>query len=158
LKERYPEGIPLSEIPKLSERKWSRYLIRKVAQYLWGVGKIELEDKSRIEFLARSRKKLEAPRAPEVSIEDFRTSLARIKDWRYRLVYLIMYYSGARIEEAVKLVKASKELKEVSHEESVRYRGYVNLGRAVRVALHFNRGRKRFILYVASRYLAAMRL
>ena len=69
-------------------------------------------------YLARALKRLEASRAPIVSIEQFKGSLIKFKDSRYRLACLVMYYSGARIEEAVRL------------------------GQAVRVALHYNRGRK----------------
>jgi len=143
LRGEHPQGLSPRAIQKLATQKWPRYVIRKIAQYLWATGKISLEEKARVEYLARAPKKLEAPRAPRVAIKDLRESLERLQDARYRLAYLVMYYSGARIEEAVRLSQAAAELGEISREQALRGLGYVRLGQAVRVAMHFNRGRKR---------------
>ena len=143
LQARYPQGLPFEAVQELARQKWPRYVIRKVAQYLWATGRISLEERARIEFLARAPKSLEAPRAPRVTIEQLRGSLGKLRDARYRLAYLIMYYSGARVEEAVRLIQIAGELEEIPREQALRSVGYVRLGKSVRVAMHFNRGRKR---------------
>ena len=140
---RYPDGLSYNTIQELARRKWPRYVVRKVAQYLWATGIITYEERSRIEYLARAPKQLEAPRAPKVSVEEFRESLERLKDARYRLAYYIMYYSGARVEEAVKLMQMARDLDEIPKEQALRNLGAVRLGKTVRVAIHYNRGRKR---------------
>ncbi len=140
---RYPGGLPLGAVQELARQKWPRYVVRKVAQYLWATGVISLEEKARIEYLARAPKTLEAPRAPRVTVEELRLSLSRLRDARYRLAYLVMYYSGARVEEAARLIRIAGELEELPREQALRAVGYVRLGEAVRVAMHYNRGRKR---------------
>ncbi len=143
LRARYPQGLSPNNIQELSRQKWSRYVIRKIAQYLWATGIISYEERSRIEYLARAPKRLEAPRAPRVTFELFRESLEKLEDPRYRLAYLVMYYSGARVEEAARLIQIAGELEELPREQALRSIGYVRLGRSVRVAMHYNRGRKR---------------
>jgi len=54
-----------------------------------------------------------------------------------------MYHGGTRAEEAEQLVRIAKELEPITHERSLEETGYVDLGSAVRVAMHFNRGKKR---------------
>ena len=54
-----------------------------------------------------------------------------------------MYHGGTRAEEAEQLVRIAKELEPISHERSLEDTGYAELGDAVRIALHFNRGKKR---------------
>lgn len=61
----------------------------------------------------------------------------------YRLMYLVMYYSGARAAEAEHLIRTARELRPVTFDQALEYRGYTPIGRSVRVALHFNRGKKR---------------
>lgn len=135
---------PLSEIPKPAARKWYRYTVRKIVQYQWLMGRISVEEKVHVEQLARARQKAEVPHAPALSVDDFIESIKRIEDERYRLAYLIMYFSGARAEEAARLLRGAVELRRVTHEQSLRYKGYVVVtGNAVRVALHYNRGKKR---------------
>ncbi|MCE4625107.1 MAG: hypothetical protein F7C35_04505 [Desulfurococcales archaeon] len=143
LRARYPGGIPLSEIPELSQAKWYRYTIRKIAQYAWLQGMISLELRARVEELARAPGKREVPHAPQVSIEDFKRTIEALGDGRYRLMYIIMYYSGARAAEAEYLIRVARGLQPVSFDQALEYRGYLELGRSVRVALHYNRGKKR---------------
>ena len=143
LRARYPQGIPLSEIPELSRAKWYRYTIRKIAQYAWLQGLIPLELKARAEELAKAPSTRETPHAPEVSIDDLKRTLELLEDPRYRLMYIIMYYSGARLTEAEHLIRVARELKPVTFDQALEYRGYIVLGNSVRVALHFNRGKKR---------------
>ncbi len=139
----YPGGVPLTNVQDLAGKKWPRYIIRKVAQYLWATGVISYEERARIEYLARAPKTLDAPRAPTVSIEEFKSGLERLEDPRYRLAYLVMYYSGARAEEAVHLIQTARDLREITREQALRSTGFIVLGKSVRVALHYNRGRKR---------------
>ena len=139
----YPQGIPLEAIPELSRAKWYRYTIRKLAQYAWLQGMISLELKARIEQLARAPAKREIPHAPDVSVEDLKRTLEALRDGRYRLMYLIMYYSGARLAEAEHLIRTAKELRPLTFDQALEYRGYLSLGKAVRIALHYNRGKKR---------------
>lgn len=143
LRAKHPQGIPLEAIPELSRAKWYRYTIRKLAQYAWLQGMISLELKARVEQLARAPAKREIPHAPEVSIEDLKRTLEALRDGRYRLMYLIMYYSGARLAEAEHLIRIAKELRPLTFDQALEYRGYMTLGKAVRIALHYNRGKKR---------------
>lgn len=143
LQAKYGDGIPLDEIPELSKAKWYRYTIRKIAQYDWLQGMISLELKARVEQLARAPGKREIPHAPEVTLEDLKKALEELRDTRYRLMYIIMYYSGARLAEAEYLIRVAQDLKPVSFDQALEYRGYYTIGKAVRIALHYNRGKKR---------------
>ncbi len=141
----YPQGIPFHVIPELSANKWQRNLVRKLAEYQWAQGRISWEDKLRIEALAKPPKGSQARRIQSIlyTVEDLKRTLELVQEPRYRLLYIIMYYSGARITEAIELLRIAKELDSIRLEEARRRRGYVVLGESVRVAMHYNRGRKR---------------
>ena len=143
-----PSVLTPGSITSLAKQsKWYTNLIRKIATYLWETGSITLEERERIYALVRGQKNLRRARAPSVEIEALRFTL----DWLeaagkhgHRLLYLVMYYSGARAEEAAHLLRIARDLQPITHERSIEDVGYVELGgTAVRVALHFNRGKKR---------------
>ena len=143
-----PSMLTPDSITELAKRsKWYANLIRKIASFLWESGAIGLEERERIYALVRGQKSLRKARAPSVEIEALRFTL----DWLeaasrhgHRLLYLVMYYSGARAEEAAHLLRIAKDLQPITHERSIEDVGYVELGdTAVRVALHHNRGKKR---------------
>ena len=142
----YPGGVPYREIPELAKNKWQRNLIRKIAEYQWARGRISWEDKLRVEALAKPPAGSQSRRVKSIvyTVEDLKRILELVQDPRYRLLYIIMYYSGARITEAIRLLETAKTLGPVTPEQAKNgAKGYIPLGKAVRVALHYTRGRKR---------------
>ncbi|WP_156328058.1 integrase [Pyrodictium delaneyi] len=142
-----PQVLTPDSITELAKRsKWYANLIRKIASFLWETGSITLEERERIYALVRGQRSLRKAKAPAVEAEKIRFTIDYLEaagQHGYALLYKIMYYSGARAEEAEYLVRAAASLKPVSHQRSLEQTGYVELGDAVRVALHFNRGKKR---------------
>lgn len=127
-----PSVLVPDSITELAKRsKWYANLIRKIATFLWETGAISLEERERIYALVRGQKSLRKTRAPSVEIEALRFTL----DWLeaagkhgHRLLYLVMYHSGARAEEAAHLLRVARDLQPITHERSIDDVGYVELG------------------------------
>ncbi len=133
--EKIPQTFGIKELLESREKtKWYRYTYSKIIEYLWMIGKIGFEDKERIRALLRvpgsSSKKISSIK---VNPFDFKRTIEYLSSQRpeIALVYEVMYYSGARLEEAVHLIRNV-------HEKPI-----VKLEGAVRVIMNHNRGSKR---------------
>ncbi len=131
--DKLPDEFAFKDIPRLVKNKWYANVLRKIAQYLWEVRQLSLEDRERVFALVKGSvpKKVRQAKAPEVSMREVVESLRKIKREDYRMVYLIMAYSGARLEEACYVLNKRGDFKAV------------RLGDAVRLHVAYNRGRKR---------------
>ena len=152
LRREYGETIPVSVFPQLKNNSWMHRLLRLVTRYAWEHGWINAEDRDRaLSMLSLRGGRRRRLKAPIVELENAtftirlleavaeRLRIARL----YHLMYLIMYYSGARGEEAEYLIRVAPELEPITHERGIEATGYIDLGEAVRAALHYNRGNKR---------------
>jgi len=142
-----PNVIYLEDIPELVKNKWYGNLLRLLAEYLWEIGVITLEEKERVKALVRSCLKKTQNYVNEeiVDMDSFLQTMRflRKRNYLYYIVYEIMYYSGARLEEATYLIENYKSFLKRIPPHMVKTIGYVDLGSAVRVNIHYNRGRKR---------------
>ena len=132
--DKLPTVINFRDIPRLVKNKWYANILRKIAEYLWEVKAISLEDKERIKALVKSvqprEKGKKKGKAPEVPFSEVVGTIKKISRRDYRLVYLVMAYSGARLDEACHLVNNAGRFEAVY------------LGEAVRVNMGYNRGYK----------------
>ena len=143
-----PGEICLEDLPKLVTSSWMYKLLSKIVEYLWEVGELSFEDKERIRSLIRrsfSRKSRKEVSAPIVSVEEFLETISYLRkhDPHYFLAYRIMFYSGARLQEACWLIGNIGLFHVKLPQREFRVRGCVDLGEAVRLNVHWNRGFKR---------------
>ncbi|GAY25368.1 integrase protein [Desulfurococcaceae archaeon AG1] len=108
---KYLEGRELSrelaeEVAK-HRNKWLRNVFRHYIQYLFYKRAISGETYGWIMEYVPSRSYKVEPRAYEISIEDLRKTLEylRKKHELYYTIYLLMLYSGARLQHALKLIR-----------------------------------------------------
>jgi len=144
-----PKVIKLEKLPKIVKNKWYKNLLFKIAEFLWETGRISFEEKERIKALVKRslKKKPERKRVKSeiVSIEDYGKTLEFLKEHKpiYGKVYEIMYYSGARLEEAAYFLSNIRKFHRKLPQKEYKAIGYVDLDSAVRINIHYNRGRKR---------------
>ena len=141
-----PQVIVVDQIPSLIKNKWYRNVLSKVIEYLWETGRLSTDTRERLKALVKRSLGVEERRkvkSREVALNEVLNALSFLKNRRpdYYLVYIVMYYSGVRLEEACYFLRNINRFRvRVERPEPI---GYVDLGRAVRVNVHWNRGKKR---------------
>jgi len=141
-----PQIIVVDQIPGLVKNKWYRNVLSKVIEYLWETGKLSTDTRERLKALVKRSLGVEERRkvkSREIALSEVLGALdfLRNRRWDYYIVYKIMYYSGARLEEACYFLRNINRFRvRVERPEPI---GYVDLGNAVRVNVHWNRGKKR---------------
>ncbi|MEM1911329.1 MAG: integrase, partial [Sulfolobales archaeon] len=111
---RYLEGRELSEelvdYVVSHENGWLRNVFRHYVQYLYYRRKIPLETFGWLMEVVPSRGYRAGVRVFEIDLELFEATLRHLKERHdlYYLYFLLMYYSGIRLEHVVKLVATFK--------------------------------------------------
>ena len=143
-----PRIINLEDLPKIIRNKWVRNLLNKIAEYLWEIGELSFEDKERVKALIKRSFKKSGKRKVRSEIADIKSFLETMEylkknDPYYYFTYKIMYYSGARLQEAVYIIANINNFHRELPQKEFEAIGYVDLGNAVRLNVHYDRGRKR---------------
>jgi len=143
-----PKLIPYGKIPGIVKNKYYRVVLNEIAEFLWETGKISWEDKERIKAL--TRKASGTPRSKKVrnvvvDAEEFLETMKYLRQHNplAHRIYEIMYFSGCRLEEAAYLLANVKMFFRKLPQREFKALGYIDLGEAVRINIHYNRARKR---------------
>ena len=143
-----PKVIPYGKIPSIVRNKYFRVVLNHVAEFLWETGRISYEDKERIKALTRKAAGTSGSKQVRnvvVDVGEFLETIRYLKQHSLlnHTVYEIMYYTGCRLEEACYFLANVNTFRIRLPQREFLALGYVDLGEAVRVNVHWNRKRKR---------------
>jgi len=116
---------------EIVDNKWKVKLVRIYLDYLFKTNKISWEEKERLKSIFKVKKNNDSGDEYKIDAENLVERAVTMREGLYRLILELLLYSGARLSEAVKMLREWDESRLECFGEICRYR------------LRWLRGRKR---------------
>ncbi|MEM4620234.1 MAG: integrase, partial [Desulfurococcaceae archaeon] len=94
---------------EISNNRWMVKCVRLYVDYLEKIGKITEEEGERLRRIFKVKNKNQEIKPYNLDIEKLIKQIHRLRMGLYKLVLLLLYYSGSRLSEVVKMLKEFNE-------------------------------------------------